>query len=557
MATHNILAPDGRKFEIEAPDDVTREQVVARLMNRYRIDPEITPSLEAVENAPGGFVQGMRDPIDAGAQLLERALPESVVNKVNQFNNWLADQGLPLQRMGEGGLDQSLRENAAAYDASRVAEGDTGIDWDRLGGNILSPANAAGIGLAPMAATIPGRMATAATVGGLSGAVSEPVLSGDFASEKLKQMAFGAGGGALLGGVAEGLTRLGNRANRPEVQQLREMGVEPTIGQSLGGGFGRAEEKLMSAPIVGDMVSSARARALSQYNRGVLDQVAEPLRKLVPDMPRVSDIGQGGQAQVQGTIDQGYDLMRQATPEIQVGPNVSAGIADIANRLKSAPKDSENSFIRFIQNDLERVVDDRGAIPSKDFKRLDSEIGKNIRKTTDKYLKESLLEVQTLLRIAAAEQSPEFARAMKAADTAFAMNVRVSDAVNRASRNEGVFTPNQLIMSAKKADDSAGKRATARGDAFMQPIGTVGQNVLGDVVPDSGTAGRTMMNVLAGGGAYAIDPMILAAMGVGAGMYTPAVQRALTGGAMALDRRFLPPGVAGAIGGYAGSDVGR
>src|ERR1700690_2769027 len=85
--------------------------------------------------------RGMADPITGGAQLLTHVLPQGVVEAGNTLNNWLSKHGLPLEEIPKGGLDESIKQQETQYQAGRKAAGKTGIDWARLGGNVLSPAN--------------------------------------------------------------------------------------------------------------------------------------------------------------------------------------------------------------------------------------------------------------------------------------------------------------------------------------------------------------------------------------------------------------------------------
>jgi hypothetical protein len=105
-------------------------------------------------------------------------------------------------------------------------------------------------------------------------------------------------------------------------------------------------------------------------------------------------------------------------------------------------------------------------------------------------------------------QSPGTMGAYRAADAAYRNQSVVDDAVLRAQNQAGVFTPAQLGMSMKaNAKAYGGKRAAARGDMAFQDLQQAGQEVLPSQVPDSGTAGRLALpllaGTLAGGGSYA------------------------------------------------------
>lgn len=114
----------------------------------------------------------------------------------------------------------------------------------------------------------------------------------------------------------------------------------------------------------------------------------------------------------------------------------------------------------------------------------------------------------------------QLAKELANADAAYAKYVRLRNAGVAAANNEGVFTPSQLMGAVKKADNSVGKGAMATGDALMQDIATAGQNVLPNKIPDSGTAGRLGLGILAGGGLGYLNPVALAGGALAAGAYT-------------------------------------
>ena len=156
--------------------------------------PEPTLRQKFISSAPMRVVQGMRDPIDAGAQLLPRAAQfvtsagGLAPNRVSEFF------GSEAQRV-DSGISEAERE----YEASRMATGQEGMDWARLAGNVASPVNAAIATKLPMLTTTTGRVFGGAAVGGLGGAL-QPVnteRTPDFSSAKAGQVILGAGTGAI------------------------------------------------------------------------------------------------------------------------------------------------------------------------------------------------------------------------------------------------------------------------------------------------------------------------------------------------------------------------
>ena len=101
---------------LEFPDD-TPDSVIQSTVRRV-IQEKSAPT-------PTGerFLQGMRDPVDAGAQLLTRMLPESVVSGVNratQFVNEIPGIGSVTRALGitpatSQQIDAGIAEREAAY----------------------------------------------------------------------------------------------------------------------------------------------------------------------------------------------------------------------------------------------------------------------------------------------------------------------------------------------------------------------------------------------------------------------------------------------------------
>lgn len=148
-------------------------------------------------STPMRIVQGLRDPIDAAAQLLPRAgqfVTSAGGLAPNAVSQWFGKEAQSV--------DTGIRENEQAYEAARKATGQEGVDVARLGGNVLSPANLAVATRLPAATTAIGRVG-AGLVGGATGGALTPVTNQDtsFASQKTGQTALGGVAGGALGPV--------------------------------------------------------------------------------------------------------------------------------------------------------------------------------------------------------------------------------------------------------------------------------------------------------------------------------------------------------------------
>ena len=491
-------------------------------------------------SAASRFGMGMADPIQGGAQLLTKVLPEGVVKAGNAANNWLADKTGMVARLPEGGVDQQTREREAAYKASRGP--DAGFDWARLGGNVASPVNlalGAGAGMAG-AASLPMRMGVGGAVGASAGALAPVTQGDDFAAEKAKQAAMGGVFGAATPAAIAGVSRvISPKASvDPALALLKSEGVRPTVGQSLGGWANRAEEKMMSLPIMGDAIGASRRRAVEDFNRAAINRATAPIGV------KVTKIGQEGIKEAGDALSQGYDDVLAGLKSIKFDGQWRQEMGQLKTMAKALPSNVRGTF----QSKVKTLIDDRvsqaGGMTAQTMKQLDSELGEVARRygrsavASEQELGDAFLQAQALLREQVGRNSPQAAAAIKKLNEGWANLVRVERAGAAGVNADGVFTPAQLNNAIKAADSSVRKRAVSRGTALMQDLGNAGGN-LSNRVPNSGTFDRMAM-AAAGLGAYWINPAIPAGLIAGAGAYTPPAQALLRGLATARPQAAQP-----------------
>lgn len=232
----DVRLPDGTVVK-NVPDGTTKADLVEKLQRNGMAVPAewLQPAAEAPQerkpastfqqvqaSLPGRILQGMRDPVDAGAQLLPRGL-SAVASLGGMFPNRVSDY---LDSEAKR-VDKINATNETDYQASRQAvaqpsitglitgkQADPGFDGGRLVGNIISPVNAAVAARLPVATSLLGRAATGAGVGALGGALN-PVDMSDpdksFAAAKAAQMGLGALTGGIITPVAG---KLGDMASK-------------------------------------------------------------------------------------------------------------------------------------------------------------------------------------------------------------------------------------------------------------------------------------------------------------------------------------------------------
>ena len=533
MPVARFEMPDGRVARFEVPEGTTPEQAHAMMAQSIGQMQPATSKPQAAPLSTGDRVmQGLRDPFDGGAQLLTKMLPDSMVQAGNKANNWLADKTGLVGRLPEGGVDEQMRGNEAQYKAGLAASGHTGIDWARLGGNVVSPANLAIAAKLPAGASLAGKIGSGALGGGLSSLMA-PVTEGtDFLKEKLMQVGVGTGLGGLVPAAGTALRKVinPNAASNANLALLQSEGVRPTIGQTLGGFANKVEERATSLPFVGDAISSARRGAAEDLNRAVANRALAPIGAKLPSGLQ----GREAVAHVNSALSDAYEnLLPSLTVKADAPFNVQ--IANLKGMVKNGALDPKaaKAFDRLLDGDLLGKFKGQQALTGQTLKQVEGDIGQHISRlgaSTDadqRLIGDAFKEVQSALRDLTARSNPQAAKELTAINTGWANFKRMQKASSALGAEDGIFSPAQLLNAVKAADRSKDKGSFARGGALMQDLADAGRGVLGDRVPDSGTAGR-MMNMAALGSGF-VNPAIPLGLLGGSAMYSRPAQSLLRG----------------------------
>lgn len=525
--------------------DAAGDEAAARELAQAIIKARSSQAQPEPPSTGESLATGMSDPIHGGAQLLTKALPDSVVQAGNRANNWLADKTGLVGRLPEGGVDEAVRQRESAYQAKRGP--DAGIDWARLVGNILSPANLA-LGGAAGAGSGVARSAAL----GAAAASTAPVTSGDYWSEKGTQAGAGAALGALVPAVTRGLSRvISPRAStNPDVLALQREGIRPTIGQTLGGMANRVEEKATSLPVVGDAIHDARRRALEDLNVATANRALAPIGRSVPPDTTGRELVQ----RVNDELSSAYDKLlprMTAKADATFDTEINSLRQMVANG--SIDPKAAGLFGRIMRNDVLGKFKGQRVLTGPTLKAVESDLGQQIARlgsSTDadaRLVSSALSEAQAALRRLLVRNNPRHAEQLTAINTGWANYKRLEAAAGRVGAEDGVFTAAQLQSAVRALDRSKDKRAFATGAALMQDLSDPAKNVLGSKVADSGTAGRLLNtpNILTTAGAAALDPLLLAPILAGYGAYTAPMQSLLRGAVTA--RPALAQPVAGAL----------
>lgn len=497
----------GKRIQTQQP--LTDEQIdeIAAEMGGQ----PVTPAQPQIEAPTSGFMMGLKDPISGGAQLLERVLPQPVVEQVNRLNSVLAQYGL-VSPLPEGGVSQMVRQEEQAYQAGRAARGEEGFDVARLGGNIVS-------GIAPgMAATrVAGTGLRGAAVAGGGTAALQPVTQGteeEFATEKAKQVAGGAAFGALGQKATEAVGGALNPLLTKAEQTMRELNVRGTIGQKLGEPAKALEEFAQNLPLVGTAIQNQREKTLYDFNKGIINKALDKIKLKLP----ADAIGRDAVQFATDRVDEAYDEVLQKM-SFTFTPTVSSDILNALNKA-TLPSPAQRQMVEGILNSvvLDKVPPS-GVLSGQALKGIESDL----RKQAISYLSSSTQNDRTIgdalqlvlreLKKNIYDQNPTQTSQLRRIDSAYGDLAVMKMAAANTGAQSGVFTPKQYQQAVRQADQSRRKARFAEGRARGQKEAEAGLEMIGET-PGAVLEGR--LAGLAKGGAlvgmFGYDPTTAAAL---------------------------------------------
>jgi hypothetical protein len=411
--------------------------------------------------------------------------------------------------------------------------------------------------------SVPGRIAQAVAPNAALGALSSP--------EDRTEGALYGGAGGLAGA---GVTRAVGGALKPFVSregaELIEQGIQPTPGQAVGGAVGKLEEKLGSIPVIGDIIGRGRNRAIQEYNQALAGRVAQQVTG-EQGLPRVAgqklgEVGDEALLALRKQIGQAYEDALGQAPLLRIErAPIEKAVADIASDPALAlSDDSAKRLFGYVEKNLFARGED---ISGQTAKRIESDMGKAVARfksgnatSEERAYGEALDRVHETWRNGIMGSLPEEAqRTLQNANAAWRGFRPLDDAAAAATsqlrETPGVYTPRVLRQALAKADKSQADNVLR--ELQRQPVAQAANpyeyaasmsragRTLGDVVPDSGTAGRLGM----GGLAVGAVPMALAhpaaalggvaALAATAGAYSRAGAQLLTQGAFPATREAV------------------
>ena len=380
------------------------------------------------------FVQGAKDPYVGTAQIM-------------------ANVG---NRPSSGRVNSRISLGEEAYQNSRAAAGDKGLDWWRLGGNV--------VGMAPLAAALPGAkvasgLLSAAGFGALEGGITGAVMpvtdtSKPYWEQKRNQTLIGTAAGAGGGAVFNRLGKIISPKVDPNVKQLMDEGVTPPPGAILGKTAARIEDASSS---INPFVASGQKRAVKEFNVAAYNRALSPIGQQYK-----GEVGHDGVKAVGDKLSQAYDDL---LPKLNWAPDsqFAQDLTDIDASSVTMVDAKRKQFYSVIEKYLKPHLAQGGPLDGETLKKLESQIGAQIRRfdrpnatIDDLDVADALKDTLTAIRDSVERANPAHAERLKAINNGWAVLVRLERAVGVGSE-DGVFTPAQLMQAVRTSErDEAG-----------------------------------------------------------------------------------------------------
>jgi hypothetical protein len=544
MAKFRVETPNGT-YEVEAPEGTTEAEIKAEIAKTQEIEnrPEINKFAESARKIASGATFQFAD--EGEAYLRSRNGNERLTTTDDYKAAYEEYKTLPvyhkrneqqkaraieltniLQQQRQAKTDEVDAKENTEYRQVRDRLRSQSKEFERQNPKLAMGLEIAG-GLATPAFGM-GALKGASTLAKIGGGAAQGALFGGLfgaGSAKEKEDMFGdAAKNAAIGGVTGGLFSGIGSAIAPKVQKgaekLLKKGVPLTPGSAFGGAIDTVEQR---AGGFMPGVNKMRTKAIKKWNSSIIDDVLNPLgikvgRTVDDDITEMVLKGQKA-------LSKSYD---------DVLPMISMKADDVLNddlariiKKQVLGKDAQ----RKVMTEMKKI---RGYISGnqvsgQSIKQMQEHLGKRIQaysgvtNADDKAVGEILKDTLDTFMDTVERQNPKYADRLKTINRAYAKFVRIEGASAKLNGADA-FTPKQFGQAVRQADRSTRKRAFAAGNALMQDVGE-NAKILGNKVPDSGTAGNLITNNLllgtaGGAGMGLISPWMIAIPGFSKMLYS-------------------------------------
>lgn len=476
MPRYEITAPDGKRYEINAPEGASEQDVMAYAQQHYG-QPDAAPKQWTPKKRTPGDLQeaAMRydrdnNPTMAGIPWYQQAA-EGVGKSV-------ADTALGVRQL-VGAADQAEVSQRSKQDDALLRTG-----WGNVGDvggialQMAAPAGDAAKVLSGAGKFAP-YLGAAVRSGVFQG--TQPVQSGD---TRLGNMAEAAAAGAVgqkVAGVAGAAAKKAAKAISPEVMRLyqaaKSAGIPVHFSQLADSKFAKTLASTLSYfPLSG---AGVKAKAQQEgFNRAVSNTFYADAKTLSDDVMSTArkDLGAAYDKVFHG---QTIQLDRKA-------------IVDLFKLHNDAGTKLEASKASVARAQIERILDQFGsgkAVPAEVYQSLRSELRKDFPKGDA--IGAQVANARKILDDAAGRQlGPARQKVLQKLNAAYANLRTTEDALKQVAGAAGNVRPSSLYPLIRNGSTKD-----------MRELAKIGQVLLKDPIPDSGTAGRLLVSGALSGGA--------------------------------------------------------
>jgi len=339
------------------------------------------------------------------------------------------------------------------------------------------------------------------------------------------------GASGLIGSTLSGVINKVAPVATQGAKDLINKGVNLTLGQAtsgkggspIGSGIKMIEEAMMSAPIIGAPIRGAYKKTVEQLNKASYNKILEPIKKYGIDekLIKKSEAGHELYNSAKGIISNQYDklLPKLKFPNLKELQSVYDDV--ILKELDTLPKSAQNKFLKDMDDKFYTNFDKDGVLTGRGFKNAQVELRRLAKEyltspsAVERSIGASYKKVNDALFGTLQSLNPKYAQQLKDIDFSFKMLIPLQKATVSAKATDGVFTPSQLMNAVASSDKSLRKGNVASGDALLQDIAGLGQQLKINL-PNSGTATRADImrsmggvggDALAVGGTY-MNPLV-------------------------------------------------
>lgn len=463
MPKFRITSPDGQTYEITAPEGATQEQVLAYAQQHHEAKPKQPPADHYAQLQQQAAAGPQSDPTEGNS---------FAQNAVEGFGKSGVDTYRGIKQLFGGSSAQEVDEQRR-LDAPLMARGGGFV------GNVTGQA-------AQMAVPVPAGLAVkgASMLGRAAPVVGAAARAGAFGATQ---------------GVGSGETRAGNT------------GISAALGVA-GHGIAQGAARLGKgmadkiAPEVLDLYRKAQAAGIPVHFSQLSD--SKFVKTLASTLGYLPFTGAGGKAAAQqeafnraagrgfgmsnaGTLTD--DVMTQAKQRLGAGYDAlfnrnninldKQAVADLFKLHSAVGNDLEASQAAVVRKQIEKILDhggQMGAMPGKVYQSLRSTLGKDFGK--ESALGRKVMEARKVLDDAASRSlGPADAVMLKVLNGQYANFSTVKAALKQVEGAKGNVKPSALWNLVKNGSTKD-----------MRELAKIGQVLLKDSIPDSGTAGRLL-----------------------------------------------------------------